>query len=80
MKQQLQKTGTEIVAHAINNTIKNAKEELGMETDIISDGHHTFGDLYETIDSLCGKSGEWIFEKGKGLVARQYFEDNFEEL
>lgn len=35
-----------MVAHAINNTIKNAKEELGMETDLISDGWHSFGDLY----------------------------------
>lgn len=36
-----------MVAHAINNTIKNAKDELGMETDLIADGWHTFGDLYQ---------------------------------
>ena len=36
-----------MVAHAINNTIKNAKEELGMETDLISDGWHSFGELYD---------------------------------
>lgn len=46
-KQHEMKTGTEMVAHAINNTIKNAKEELGMETDLISDGWHSFGDLYK---------------------------------
>lgn len=40
------KTGTEMVAHAINNTIKNAKEELGMDDGLISDGYHTFDDLY----------------------------------
>lgn len=64
------------IENAINNIINTGKEKNILDSKLISDGYHTFGELYEhRIDlfiALC-KQIHWSYQRTKGLTIDESF-------